>query len=354
MGSGGEQVAADAGPGVGPLIHGGSTRPGVARTMRAAVMREAGGPDVLRVEDWPVPVPVAGEVLIRVKAFGLNRSEMFTRQGLSPGVTLPRVLGIEAAGVVAHAPGGEFPDGQVVATAMGGMGRQFDGSYAEYVCVLATQVQPIDSTLGWDVLGALPETLQTAWGSLDKALHLKRGEILLVRGGTTSVGLAAAAIARNRGAHVIATTRNAAHEGMLRSNGARDVVIDTGSIADQVRKLVPRGADKVLELVGAGSLADSLRCARQRGIVCMTGMVGNTWSLDGFSPMEVIPTAVCLTTYDGGPEDFMRTPLDELARDVADGRLGIHVGRTFRLDEIAAAHRCMEENRADGKIVVLT
>ncbi len=355
--SDGEPAAINGGDGVQSPSPAASIEPlgrGPRSTMRAAVLREAGGPEMLRLEDWPAPVPAIGEVLIRVKAFGLNRSEMFTRQGLSPGIRLPRVLGIEAVGVVAHAPGGEFARDQVVATAMGGMGRQFDGSYADYVCVPAIQVQPVHTALGWDVLGALPEMLQTAWGSLDKALHLERGEILLVRGGSTSVGLAAAAIARNRGAQVIATTRNPAREGMLRANGARDVVIDTGAVADQVRRLVPRGADKVLELVGTATLADSLRCACQRGIVCMTGMVGNKWSLADFSPMDVIPTAVCLTTYDGGPEDFMRTPLDELARDVADGRLSVHVGRTFRLDEIAEAHRCMEENRAGGKIVVLT
>ena len=112
-------------------------------TMKAAVIHEAGGPEVLKIESLPIPTPKSGEVLIRVKAFGLNRSEMFTRQGHSPGVKFPRVLGIEAVGVVETAPGGEFRKGDIVATAMGGMGRQFDGGYAEYTCVPATQVQVI-------------------------------------------------------------------------------------------------------------------------------------------------------------------------------------------------------------------
>jgi hypothetical protein len=86
----------------------------------------------------------------------------------------------------------------------------------------------------------------------------------------------------------------------------------------------------------------------------MTGMVGNKWTIDKFDPMETIPTAVCLTTYDGGAEDFMLTPLDELVEEIAAGELPIHVGRTFSLDEIVEAHRCMEDNRAGGKIVVLT
>jgi NADPH:quinone reductase-like Zn-dependent oxidoreductase len=131
-------------------------------TMKAVVIREPGGPEVLKIERIPVQTPAADQVLIKVKAFGLNRSEFFTRQGLSPDVKFPRVLGIEAVGVVERAPGGEFAPGATVATAMGGMGRDFDGGYAEYVCVPAKQVQPIKSRLAWETLGALPEMLQTA------------------------------------------------------------------------------------------------------------------------------------------------------------------------------------------------
>jgi NADPH:quinone reductase-like Zn-dependent oxidoreductase len=292
-------------------------------------------------------------VLIRVRAFGLNRSELHTRLGLAQGVTFPRVPGIEATGIVAAAPGGEFEEGQQVATMMGGMGRSFDGGYAEYTSVPARQVVAFRSELDWATLGAIPEMLQTAHGSLSVGLDAQPGQTLLIRGGTSSVGMAAAILAKDRGLTVLSTTRQADRAAALREIGVDHVLVDDGDVAAQVRAIVPDGVEAALELVGTNTLPDTLRATAVHGVVCFTGMLSNEWTVPDFYPIDYLPTGVRLTAYGGEAADLPSDVLQAYLDAIAAGRLSVPIHRVYALTEIAQAHADMEHGRATGKLVVL-
>jgi NADPH:quinone reductase-like Zn-dependent oxidoreductase len=322
-------------------------------TMRAVVLDAPGPPEALQIRELPVPEPADGWVLIEVKAFGLNRSELMTRLGLAgSAVTFPRVLGIEAAGVVAACPGGEFAAGQQVVAMMGGMGRAFDGGYAEYTCVPATQVIAFESDLDWATIGAVPETLQTAYGSLTLGLDAQPGDTVLIRGGTSSVGLTMAVLAKQRGMTVFSTTRDPAKSDALRAVGADEVLIDDGEIAGRVRELRPDGVDRTLELIGAPTLSDSMLATRVHGVVCNSGALSQDWALKDFYPTGDIPSGVFLTGYGGDAEDLPQPVLQTFLDDVAAGRATMPIARTYALEQIVAAHTDMEHNRVAGKLVV--
>ncbi|QDU68065.1 zinc-binding alcohol dehydrogenase family protein [Engelhardtia mirabilis] len=320
--------------------------------MRAYVIHAPGGPDALQLETTPDPAPKEGWVLIDVRAFGLNRSEWFTRRGDSPSVRFPRVLGIECTGEVLDAGGTDLVPGTRVAALMGGMGREFDGSYAEKTLVPRDSVFALPNDLPWSHFAALPEMLQTTHGSLHKGLEARAGETLLIRGGTSSVGLATLALAKDADMTVISTTRSLEKEDMLRAAGADDVIVDTGEIAGEIRRRAPGGVDRVLELIGATTLLDSLRCTRRGGVVCMTGILGGSWTLDQFHPMGDIPTAVKLTSYAGDAGDITADLLSSYIQKVQSGSLSIPRGPVFRFDELREAHTLMDDNKANGKIVV--
>ncbi len=322
--------------------------------MRAVVLDAPGPPEALQIRERPVPSPSPGWVLIRVKAFGLNRSELHTRLGLAEGVTFPRVPGIEATGIVESAPGGEFTAGQQVVAMMGGMGRTFDGGYAEYTCVPAANVIAFTSALDWATLGAVPEMLQTAYGSLTVGLDFQPGQTLLIRGGTSSVGMAAAVLAKQRGLTVFSTTRRADRFDALRAIGVDHPLLDDGAVAEAVRDVVSNGVDIALELVGTPTLPDTLDATRVHGVVCFSGMLSNEWTVPDFYPIGYIPTGVRLTGYGGEASDLPAEVLQSFLNDVAAGHLTVPLDRTYTLDEIAAAHADMEAGDAAGKLVVLT
>lgn len=288
-----------------------------------------------------------GWTLVRVMAAGLNRSELRTRQGHSPGVRFPRVLGIECVGVVAASTDPAKTEGLTVAAVMGEMGRAFDGGYAEYALLPDELLMPVTTTLAWEVLAALPETYLTAQGALD-TLGLRAGDRLLIRGGTSSVGLAAASIAHGDGIEVAATTRRPEKGGALTAAGVDHVIVGEDGWP------WPAGPSHVLDLVGASTVADSLRRVRRGGTVCVAGSLSG-WLIREFEPIAMIPSGTRLTAFhsDDARGSAGAAVLQRVVRQVEAGVYRPNIDTVFGLDDIVAAHRHMEDNQAAGKVVMV-
>ena len=323
--------------------------------MRAMVITEPGGPEVLQLQEVSDPVPGEGEVLIRVKAFGINHAETHMRKGDWPEAT--PISGIEAVGTVAQDPSGALSDGATVVAIMGGLGRVRNGSYAEYTVAPASNVAPVDTSLDWADLAAIPESYATAWLTLHGNLELRPGHTLLIRGATSALGQAAINIAADLGARVIGTTRREDRAELLRSLGADEVVIETGQIADEVRALVPDGVDRVLDLVGNSVLRDSLRAVAVKGRVCQAGFLGGLGPVDSFQPIVELPSGVQFSffgSFEVGSPAFplSAVPFQEIIEKVQAGVYRATPSRVFAFEEIAEAHRVMEASQAAGKLVV--
>ncbi|MDE6485190.1 MAG: zinc-binding dehydrogenase [Duncaniella sp.] len=320
--------------------------------MKAVVLTRPCKAEEMRVTEIPVPKVVPGRVLIKVEAFGLNHSEVLLRQFevAQPYIRKPIIPGIECVGVVADPSDTQFRKGQRVMALMGGMGRSFDGSYAEYCLVPADHVFAVDSQLGAEELAAVPETFYTAYGSLGVSLQLKAGDTLLIRGGTSTVGIAALQLAKVMGATVISTTRNQAKAELLRELGADDVITEGDDFRLRFLDRFPRGADKVLELIGASTLRDSLRVTAVHGIVCHTGLLGGVYGLKDFDPIKEIPSGVYLTGfYSNAPQPMQ---ISEMMQLIDKGGIDPVIAARFTLDEISQAHMLAEKRNLTGKIVV--
>ncbi|WP_407178905.1 zinc-binding dehydrogenase [Bradyrhizobium sp. STM 3562] len=325
--------------------------------MRAIVIKEYGGPDVLAIEQRPDPEPKPGHVLIEVKAFGVNRAELYFRSGAWGEVA--EISGIECVGVVRADPDGRFKPGEKVLAIVGGMGRSISGSYAELVNAPATNVTAIETDLAWEDLAAIPESYATAWTALCGILAIKPGQTVLIRGATSALGQAAINIAAHAGVRVIATTRNAARTALLESLGADAVLLEQSGLSQHLRQLHGRGIEAVLDIVGNSTVLDSLRMVRRGGEVCLVGFLGGGGPLT-VEPVFQVPSGVRLSTLASalvtGSGEF---PLSEIPFQAIVDRVASGVYRAkpaqvfkFKFEDISAAHRVLEENTAGGKVVV--
>ncbi|MFG1705362.1 zinc-binding alcohol dehydrogenase family protein [Nonomuraea sp. M3C6] len=322
--------------------------------MRAIVIERFGGPECLVYRELPKPEPAVGQVVIEVKAFGLNHAELHMRRG--EWAEAAPVSGIECVGLVHACPGGEFPVGAKVAALMGGLGRTINGSYAEYTRAPASNVALIESGLPWADLAAIPETYATAWTCLFRNLEIAQGQCLVIRGATSSFGQAAINLAVDAGVRVIATTRDRDRFPLLEDLGA-----DRGELeGPDLHLRIPEAKrlDAVLDLVGNSTILDSLAMLRRGGRACLAGWLGGLDPIPDFNPLAQMASGVYLTFFASfvfGTPGFPLSdvPLQAIADKVAAGRLRGKPSRVFGFEEIRQAHRVMEAGEAGGKMVVV-
>ncbi len=325
--------------------------------MKAIVINKPGSVEELKIQDVDEPIVPEGYVKIKVRAFGLNRAEVYYRAGNFGEINEPRIPGIEAVGEIVEDKSGTFKVDQKVITAMGGLMLARHGSYAEYVIAPLSNVLAVESTLSWETLAALPQAFLTVWGALDKNLDIKPGQTLFIRGGTTTLGMAAIAYGKARGLTVIASTRSEKNKDILLSRGADEVVIDKGEIAEKVRTLVPEGVDCALDVVGVETLGDTLKMVRHWGQVCVVGILSGVPILEGFNLMSDLPNTVKLSFFASGIFGSADLPLSEspipwVTKQIESGKISSMVSKVYDFEEIQKAHEVIESDQALGKIVI--
>lgn len=316
--------------------------------MKAIVVSQPGGPEVLQYMDVPTPTVKPGWSLIKVKGFGINHSEIFTRQGLSPSVHFPRILGIECVGVIEQTTDSKrLPVGQKVISIMGEMGRAFDGSYAQYTLLPNQQIYPVTTKLDWATLATLPETYYTAFGSFLN-LKIQVDDKVLVRGGSSGVGIAFLNLVKAKFPQtmVCGTTRRADKKADLLAQGYDHVVVDQDG-----RLQIKEQFDKVLELIGPATVKDTFKHVTEGGIVCSTGELGNEWYLPKFDPiMDIAPNSYLTSFYSG---NVNQQKLDKMLQYVAQYHVSVHPEKIFSLKEVPKAHEYLASHHSLGKVIVL-
>ncbi len=317
------------------------------RVMNAVVLtKPAKGEDVV-LSDIAVPEVKPGWVLVKVKAFGMNHSEAILREFeiKNDYINKPIIPGIECVGEIADAFDSGLKKGQKVAALMGGMGRSFNGSYAEYALLPVHHVFSVKSALTWEEMAAMPETYFTAWGSLFQCLRLSTDDILLVRGATCALGYAAIQLAKAVGCKVIGTTHKEEKLQLLENAGCDECILDNGSIRGKVS-----GVTKALELIGIKTVKDTMMSVEQGGIVCNTGVLGKVYTWNGFDPIKDIPNGVYLTGF------FSNFPTQRVIRDIFDfidkHHLSPLIGAVYDFENIREACIALDKGTVNGKIVV--
>ena len=315
--------------------------------MKAVKIYQAGGAEQLIYQEMPTPDIKEGWSLVKIKGFGINHSEIFTREGKSPSVQFPRILGIECVGEVAQSSTPALAVGQKVVSIMGEMGRAFDGSYAEYVLLPNEQIYPVHTDLDWTTLAAIPETYYTAFGSLQQ-LRIAPQDRVLVRGAGSGVGVAFAQLLKAQFPHVVlhGSTRNPVKATRLQAVGFDEVITEADG-----KLQTDQSYDKILELVGPATLRDSFSHINEHGIVCNTGQLGNIWCVNDFDPIIELKNNSYLTAFYSG--NVSQAKLDTMFDYIRQFNVKILIERVFTLEQVPEAHRFLQSTGGFGKVVVM-
>ena len=319
----------------------------MGKMMKAVVLTKPTKGENVVLSEIAVPEVKPGWVLVRVKAFGMNHSEQILREFeiQNEYIRKPIIPGIECVGEVADPSDSGLDKGQKVVSLMGGMGRSFNGSYAEYALLPTHHVFPVETALSWEEMAAIPETYFTAWGSLFQCLRLTKEDRLLVRGATCALGYVAIQIAKAIGCTVIGTTHRESKLPLLKIAGCDECVLDDGSLRGKIS-----GVTKALELIGIKTVQDTMMSVEQGGIVCNTGVLGKVYEWNHFDPIKDIPNGVYLTGfYSNYPTAKM---MQDIFRFMDEHEVKPLIGATYDFDHIREACIALDEGKVNGKIVV--
>jgi len=328
------------------------TSPREAETMTAIAIEGGKGPaSALYPERLPLPLPKPGEVLIKVRAAGVNRPDIIQRLGAYPPPPgAPTTMGLEVAGEVA-VPAGRWKAGDRVCALLGG------GGYAEYAVVDARHALPIPDGLSFEEAAGLPETVFTVYANVFEHGALKAGETLLLHGATSGIGVTAIQMAKAAGAKVIATGRGADKAKAALALGA-DVAVD--ATAEDFAEVAKRegGVDVVLDMVGGEYTSKNLDALKTGGrIVFIASLGGGELNLPIFRIMmkRAVITGSTLRPRDADEKARLAAEVERVVWPwIAAGKVKPQVDRTFPLEEAAAAHAHLEAGAHVGKVILVT
>ena len=323
--------------------------------MRAVVVDEPGDAGVLRLEAMADPLPLDGEVLIRVAAAGVNRADVHQRRGFYPPPPgAPGILGLEVAGIVeslGDAVEGWTPGERVMALIEG-------GGYAELARARATQVVRVPPELDLVDAGGVPEVFITAHDNLITRGRLRAGETVLIHGGAGGVGSAAIQIAHLRGCRVVVTAGSADKVERCLELGA-DIAIDYSTedfVARTLDETAGHGADVVLDVMGAAYLERNVEVLANDGRLVVIGLQGGMQSDLNLGLMLRKRSTVMVTHLRGRPKEQKADIVAAFARDVvpslASGAMRPVIDRVFPLEQVVEAHRLLESGAVIGKVVL--